>query len=88
MTIRDEDIRTAALLHPREFGPKPAIKASMEFSEWEACHAAGCDMWRWYTGEYPREFKTRVLAWHELHMLVSLHAQDAAIRKPKGRKGG
>ena len=44
----------------------------MEFAEWEACHAAGCDLWRWYNNEYPRDFKARVMAWHELHTLVGL----------------
>ena len=90
MTVRGEDIRQAALLHPREFSRRPDIRASMEFSEWEACHAAGCDMWRWHSNEYPREFKARVMAWHELHNLIGLHTADAGI-KPHSqgrRKGG
>ena len=59
----------------------------MEFAEWEAAHAAGCDMWLWDTGAYTREFKAKVMAWHELHNLVGLHTHDAAIKKPR-RKGG
>ena len=88
VTVRDEDIRQAALMHPREFGPRPDIKSSMEFAEWQACHAAGCDLWRWYSNDYPTEFKARVMAWHELHQLIGLHAQDAALSKRgRGKRG-
>lgn len=88
MTVRDEDIRTAALRHPREFGPRPDIKSGMEFSEWEAARAAGCDLWLWDTHAYTRQFKAKVMAWHELHNLVGLHAQDAALGRRARRKGG
>jgi hypothetical protein len=60
----------------------------MAFSEWQACHAAGCDMWRWHSGEYPHDFKARVMAWHELHQLVALHAQDAVLGKQRRSKSG
>ena len=65
----------------------------MGFSEWEAAHAAGLNLYEWEIGKYPRWFKTRVLAWHKLHQLVDMHKQDALSKdmerksKVKQRRG-
>jgi len=88
VTVRDEDIRTAGLMHPRDFGPRANIKSSIEFTEWEAAHEAGCDLWRWHCNEYPTTFKARVMAWYELHNLVQLHQHDAGLTKRGRRKSG
>ncbi len=56
----------------------PGINYSMSFAEWEACAAAGLDLWRWEMGLYPLAFKERVIAWHGLHNLVNLFGQEAA----------
>lgn len=75
-------------MHPRDFSPRADIKSSIEFTEWEAAHAANCDLWRWHCNEYPTAFKARVMAWYELHNLVQLHQHDAGLSKRGRRKSG
>ena len=64
----------------------------MSFAEWMACLGCGLDLWKWETGQYPKEFKVRVLAFYSLKNLVDMHVQDAEQRyveqhqkKPKAR---
>lgn len=63
------------------------IETGMLFTEWEAAHQAGLDLYQWEQGLYPVEFKARVIAWYHLHQLVSMHqeaaASEAAARKSK-----
>lgn len=64
----------------------------MAFAEWEAAIAAGAtldELYKWETGGYPKPFRARVIAWHNLHNLVEAHKNDAAAEKVKSRsKGG
>jgi len=51
--------------------------------EWESAFAAGLDLYRWEVGEYPPDFKAKVLAWFSRHQEVELHRQDAVERATK-----
>lgn len=65
--------------------PKSVVKAGiqygMKFAEYEACIASGLDLQKWTGGLYQKWFMADVVAWHELHNLVSIHQHDAAMRK-------
>jgi hypothetical protein len=50
---------------------------SPPMTEWESAFAAGLDLYRWETGEYPPDFKAKVLAWYSRHQEVDLHRRDA-----------
>jgi hypothetical protein len=65
----------------------PGIQYSGGYGEWEACRAAGLDLWQWENGGYPIAFKCRVMAWHRLHSLVQLHTADA-VRPRDSKPGG
>lgn len=85
MTRHGDPIRDVPLKDTVETG----IAYSMLFAEWEAAHAAGLSLWDWEREVYPRSFKARVLAWHNLHGLVEAHkdeaASEAAKRKSKSK---
>lgn len=72
--------------YPLRDSVNSGISYSMLFSEWEACHGAGLDLWRWENNQYPIEFKAKVIAWWELHNLVSIHNQDAAAAKTRHKR--
>jgi hypothetical protein len=58
----------------------------MGFAEWEAAIAAGAtldELYKWDSGGYTRTFKSKVIAWHNMHSLVELHKSDAAERAAK-----
>ena len=60
----------------------PGITHSQKFAEFEACVAAGLDVYIWQFGVlYTPEFKADVLVWYKNHCLVEIHKQDAA--RPK-----
>ena len=59
----------------------PHINHSIKFAEYEACVAAGLDLWQWVNRKYPKQFMADVVAWYQLHGLVDSHRQDAA--RPK-----
>lgn len=82
MTVRGQPIDTAPFRNPRSV-VDPNISYSADFAEMEACHGAGLDLWAWDQGRYPPAFKARILAWWKLHKLIEIHAQDAAIKKPR-----
>lgn len=71
-------------------GINPGISYAPEFAEYEACVAAGLDLWRWEQNEYPIWMKAKVMAWHEGHKLVQLHTEDVAtdiaIRRSKQKR--
>ena len=71
--------------HPLRSRVNTGITAGQHFHEWEACHAAGLDLWRWESGGYPVEFMAKVLAWHRLHNLVQSHTAEAAAARIKRR---
>jgi hypothetical protein len=60
------------------------IRHSMLFSEWDACIAAGLDVYEWFHGfKYSKEFKAEAIAHYSLTGDVSLHVEDARYRKQK-----
>ncbi len=61
------------------------IGYSLEFAGWEAAIAAGLDLLAWDQGRYPRSFMHRVIAWHNLHLLVIQHGEAAAADAAKRR---
>ena len=79
MTRHRTPIRDAGL------SPKSVVRAGIEygmkFAEYEACIAAGLNLQRWTDGEYARWLMADVVAWHELHNLISVHQHDAAMGK-------
>ncbi len=79
MTRKGIPIKGASL------SPKSVVRAGIEygmkFAEYEACVAAGLDLQKWTDRAYQKWFMTDVVAWHELHNLVSVHQHDAAVGK-------
>ena len=57
------------------------ITYSLLFEEFEACVAAGLNLWDWVNHRYPIPFKAQVIAWRRMHNLVELHTQDAINRE-------
>jgi len=53
----------------------------MAYAEFEACVAAGLDLWAWENNVYPKRFKVLVMAWHRVHILISAHVEQAARKK-------
>lgn len=82
-----QDIREAGV----KGGVNPGISYGMEFAGYEAAVAAGLDLWKWESRQYSRDFMVKIVAWFNLHNLVSLHseaaAQEAAEKKSKQRGG-
>ena len=75
----------------RDAGLKDSINTgisyAMMFGEWEACVENGLDLWKWYSDEYPREFKIRVIAFNNMRKAVHSHSEDAvASYSEKKRK--
>lgn len=59
----------------------PGITYSMSYAEWEAAHDVGLDLWLWETNYYPKQFKTKIIAFHRLKKAVEMHVQDAVNAK-------
>ena len=54
---------------------------NMTFPLWEAAIAAGATLDELQRiDSYPREFRAKVVAWHQKHKLVRSHEQDALNR--------
>lgn len=49
----------------------------MGYAEWDACLAAGLNLWDWENGTYPVWFKTRVMAFVGMGRLISAHTDEA-----------
>ena len=75
-------IEQFALRNRREFADAH-ITFSTEFGEWQAVERAGLDLERWTSGGYPAWFMAKVVAYHELSVLVEQHSQDAQITLQK-----
>lgn len=70
-------------------------------TEYEACVAAGLDLWRWEQPEaydedghlisgYPMWFRANVLAWHRMRELKRTHSDDAVsthMEKQRKQRG-
>ena len=67
-------------------GIDTGIQHSPKFSEYEAASAAGLDLWKWENDLYPVWFKARVLAWHEGHILIESHREDAVAEHMRRHK--
>lgn len=72
--------------YPLKGSVNVGIDYTLGFAEIEACVAAGLDLEKWESGIYSADFKNRIIAWHRLRGLVSLHTQDAV--QPKQPPGG
>jgi len=60
----------------------------MSFPLWSAFIAAGATpdhLLKLDKGEYPIPFQAKVIAWHQTHISVNLHQQDA-LDKAQARK--
>ena len=79
-----EAITEAPLKNKRAF-VSAGIEASLDYIGFDAAVAAHLDLQKWDAGGYPRHTMARVIAWHKLSGLITMHQQDAAIKKPKGK---
>lgn len=70
-------------LYPLGKAVKTGISFSPAFEQWQAATAAGLDMWKWESGEYPKWFMAKVVAWHRGHVQVNNHTQDALANSVK-----
>jgi hypothetical protein len=48
----------------------------MGFVEWDAALSANLDLWKWELGIYPKWFKVRVIAFHNMRNVVATHTED------------
>ncbi len=66
----------------------PHISYSVHYSEWDAAIAAGATLDELLRLEqYPIMFRAKLIAWHNYHRAIEMHAQDAVNRKSgKGHK--
>lgn len=61
----------------------PRITSSIVFTLWEAGVAAGAtleELIRLDAGVYGNKFSARLIAWHNLHILVDINQKDAVNR--------
>lgn len=72
--------------YPVKHGVNVNITYSPAYAELEACIAANLDPWRWERGAYSVPFKAKIIAWHQLHQLIELNAQDAVQRKANRKR--
>jgi hypothetical protein len=42
---------------------------------------AGLDLYKWYIGEYPKEFMAQVIAWNRARGKIHNHIEDAKATK-------
>lgn len=52
----------------------------MDFLEYQACTAAGLDLWKWECYEYPKWFKAKVISWYNNQNLLNMHSEDARAK--------
>ena len=64
-----------------KFSVSTGIEFSSEFFEWEACVAAGLDIWKWNNGYYPPIFRAKAITWHKNHILIDTHQREAEAIK-------
>ena len=62
---------------------RAGITYSLFYEEYDACIAAGLDVEKWEYGLYSRDFKERIIAWHQLSSLITAHSSDAEIEQSK-----
>ena len=69
---------------------RTGVTASIHYTQWEACIAAGLDPYLWDGGHYPKRLMAKTLAWYEGHELVEQHKQSALaedMKRKAKRKG-
>ena len=65
----------------------------MVYAEFDAAIAAGAtldELYKLEQGEYPKKFRARVVAWHNLHKAIEGHSNDAVaedIKRKSKQKG-
>jgi len=73
--IEDVKVRSAA---------DPHITYSMYYAEFDAAVAAGATLDELLRLEtFPKWFRAKLVAWHNLNNLIYLHGQDAAAPKKR-----
>lgn len=55
----------------------------MKYKEFEACIAAGLDLWMWINGKYPKEFMADVIAFHNVRAMVDNHTESELAKAAK-----
>lgn len=77
-----EDIRSSPVFG----GVNPNITYNPLFREFDACVNCGLDLWAWWNGTYPVQFKAKVIAYYNLRNLVKLHTDEAVNRASRAKK--
>lgn len=71
-------------------GVNAGITYNQSFAEAEACIAAGLDYHAWRNDFYEQDFKSEVVAWHQMKGLIEAHIKSAEAKhmeKRTGKKG-
>lgn len=59
----------------------------MHYLEFDAAIAAGASLDELMNLEkYPKWFRGKLVAWSEMHNLIAMHQQDAAVEKAKKKR--
>ena len=71
-------------------GINAKLTYNKSFAEADACIAAGLDYYEWRSDNYPQEFKSEVVAWHQMSLLIKAHVSSAEAKamKKSGKKKG
>jgi len=64
------------------------VSYNKSYAEAEACITAGLDYYMWRNDDYPQDFKSEVVAWHQMKGLIKAHVSSAEAKatKSKGKK--
>jgi len=75
--------------HYLKGGVNAGISYNQSYAEAEACIAAGLDYHIWRDGGYTQQFKSEVVAWHQMSSLISSHVKSAEAKSSEkaGKKG-
>jgi hypothetical protein len=73
-------------------GINPGITYGLAYAEFDAFIAAGATADELYgldQGKYPKRFRARIVAWHNLRKSIESHSNDAVAEdmKQKSKKG-
>ncbi len=64
----------------------PQISYAQRFAEFEACIAAGLDIYEWEHGEeYSIQFKADILVWYENNILIKANVESAIRQKQEAQ---
>jgi len=51
-----------------------------------ACVGSNLDPFKWEKGDYPNDFKAKIIAYYELTQIIRAHVEDARIRKQENKQ--